>query len=88
MRDEPAKALNARLGVAEAIAACAIAGSAETVLGRLIDLADRTGPFGTLLMAGQDWEETGRWPKSMRRLAEEVAPKLSQHLSSKKAAAE
>lgn len=82
MRDEPAEAMNARLGVADMIRDCVIAGSAETVLDRLIDFADRAGPFGTLLMAGQDWEETGRWQTSMRRLAEDVAPKLAQHIAS------
>lgn len=84
MRDEPVEAMNARLGVPETIKACVIAGSADTVLARLTDLADRTGPFGTLLMAGHDWETTGRWPTSMRRLAEEVAPKLSQHVDALK----
>lgn len=88
MRDEPVEDLNARLGVAQAIEDCVIAGSKETVLDRLIDLADRAGPFGTLLMAGQDWEATGRWQASMARLAEDVAPKLSQHLSTLKDAAE
>lgn len=88
MRDEPVDALNARLGVAEAIEECVIAGSRETVLARLIDLADRTGPFGALLMAGQDWEATGRWQASMTRLAEDVAPKLAQHLATLRVAAE
>lgn len=88
MWDEPVEALNARLGVADVIADCVIAGSVETVLGRLIDLADRAGPFGALLVAGQDWEETGRWQSSMTRLAEDVAPKLSQHLASLQAAAQ
>lgn len=85
MRDEPNEAMNARLDIPQAIQDCVIAGSAATVLARLTDLADRAGPFGTLLMAGQDWDDTGRWPTSMRRLAEEVAPKLSQHVESLKA---
>lgn len=88
MRDEPVEALNARLGVAEAIRDCVIAGGAPTVLDRLVDLADRAGPFGVLLMAGQDWDASGRWPASMRRLAEDVAPKLAQHLESLGQAAE
>ena len=88
MRDEPVEAMNARLDVAQAIRDCVIAGSAKTVLARLVDLADRAGPFGVLLVAGQDWEATGRWPASMRRLAEDVAPKLAQHLKTLPAAAE
>lgn len=84
MRDEPVEGLNDRLGVGDMIQKCVIAGSADTVLARLVDLADRTGPFGTLLMAGQDWDATGRWPTSMRRLAEEVGPKLAQHVDSLK----
>ena len=73
-----------RLDIPKAIQDCVIAGSSATVLSRLVDLADRAGPFGTLLMAGQDWDDTGRWPRSMRRLAEEVAPKLSKHLETLK----
>lgn len=88
MRDEPVEALNQRLDVAGAIRDCVLAGSAKTVLDRLIDLADRAGPFGTLLIAGQDWEATGRWQRSMAKLAEDVAPKLAQHVASLPVAAE
>jgi len=80
MRDEPIESLNERLNIKEAIDACAIAGSAQTVLDRLIAMSENTGPFGTLLVAGQDWDDGGRWPKSTKKLAEDVAPKLAQHL--------
>ena len=80
MRDEPIESLNERLNIKEAIDACAIAGSAQTVLDRLIAMSENTGPFGTLLVAGQDWDDSGRWPKSTKKLAEDVAPKLAQHL--------
>jgi hypothetical protein len=43
-------------------------------------MSENTGPFGTLLVAGQDWDDSGRWPKSTKKLAEDVAPKLAQHL--------
>jgi alkanesulfonate monooxygenase SsuD/methylene tetrahydromethanopterin reductase-like flavin-dependent oxidoreductase (luciferase family) len=84
MRDEPVEALNRRLKVPDSIEACAIAGSAATVLDRLISMSDSTGPFGTLLLAGQDWDETGRWPRSMKKLSEDVAPKLAQHIKTLK----
>jgi len=87
MRDEPTDALDARVGVPQMIANCAIAGSPKTVLDRLIDFADRAGPFGVLLAVAHDWEATGRWQASMRRLAEDVAPKLSQHMTTLAAAA-
>jgi alkanesulfonate monooxygenase SsuD/methylene tetrahydromethanopterin reductase-like flavin-dependent oxidoreductase (luciferase family) len=88
MRQESIEQLNTRLDIAEAIETCVIAGNADTVLARLVDLADRSGPFGTLLMAAMDWEPTGRWQSSMQRLATDVAPKLSQHLNSLSLAAE
>jgi len=69
------------LGVAQAIDDFAIVGTSGRVLDRLVELVDRVGPFGRLIMVGHDWETTGLWQTSMRRLAEEVMPKLSQHVS-------
>ena len=56
-----------------------IAGSLASVQERLVDLVDQLGPFGTLVMVGQDWDDAVMWPTSMRRMAEEVMPVLSQH---------
>jgi alkanesulfonate monooxygenase SsuD/methylene tetrahydromethanopterin reductase-like flavin-dependent oxidoreductase (luciferase family) len=67
------------LGVTETIAECAVVGTSSQVLDRLVEIVDRVGPFGRLIMVGHDWEKTGLWQSSMRRLAEEVMPKLSQH---------
>lgn len=63
------------------IDACVIAGSPKTVLDRLVALREETGPFGHLLMAGLDWSGVNAaWEaETMKRLAEEVMPKLRQH---------
>jgi alkanesulfonate monooxygenase SsuD/methylene tetrahydromethanopterin reductase-like flavin-dependent oxidoreductase (luciferase family) len=61
--------------------ACAIHGSPQTFLDKLIALRDEVGPFGTLLMTGLDWSGPNReWERnSMRLLAQEVFPKFRQH---------
>lgn len=74
--------LNEALGVERMVESCAIAGSAETVRDRLIEIIDLLGPFGTLVSTGHDWDDTDRWPKSIARLAEDVAPSLRQHMAS------
>lgn len=75
--------INDQLNVAKAIEKCVMAGSVETVTAQLVEMADRIGRFGTLVSVGHDWEDDGtRWLSSMSRLAEDVAPVLSQHLES------
>jgi alkanesulfonate monooxygenase SsuD/methylene tetrahydromethanopterin reductase-like flavin-dependent oxidoreductase (luciferase family) len=56
-----------------------IIGSPKTVTDKLIAFRDDVGPFGTLLMTGHDWDDEDLWRGSIRRLAEEVMPVLSQH---------
>ncbi len=58
-----------------------IYGSPQTVLDKLVALRDRAGPFGSLLFTGVDWGGPNEaWEReSMRRLAEEIMPRLSQH---------
>ncbi len=64
------------------IEACVIAGSPATVLDRLVALREEVGPFGHLLMAGLDWSGVNAaWEaETMKRLAQEVMPKLRQHV--------
>jgi len=76
-----AQSLNDFLEVDQALADCVIAGSVKTVTDRLIALADRLGPFGTLVSVGHDWDDAHLWQESMRMLAEDVMPVLSQHAS-------
>lgn len=72
------------------IEACVIAGSPATVLDRLVALREEVGPFGHLLMAGLDWSGVNAaWEaETMQRLAQEVMPKLRQHVTATAKAAE
>ena len=56
-----------------------ITGDANTVLDKLIAYREEVGPFGTLLMTGHDWDDQDLWRGSMRMLAQDVMPLLSQH---------
>ncbi|WP_339952063.1 LLM class flavin-dependent oxidoreductase [uncultured Albimonas sp.] len=62
--------------VEDIIKATVVYGSSATVTEKLISLRERSGPFGTLLMASMDGEGANKdreW-STMTRLAEEVAP--------------
>ena len=70
LQREPLPVLNEFLEVPAALDDCAIVGTVDTVLARLVELVDQLGPFGTLVMVGHDWDESGLSQGSMRRLAE------------------
>ena len=59
--------------------ALVIAGSPRRVLDQLVALRDEIGHFGTLLMAGHDWDQPKLWRRSMELLANDVMPRFSQH---------
>lgn len=71
--------LNEFLSVSEAFDECVIAGTADEVLERLATIVDRLGPFGNLIMVGHDWDRSTLWQSSMKRLAEDVMPRLARH---------
>jgi alkanesulfonate monooxygenase SsuD/methylene tetrahydromethanopterin reductase-like flavin-dependent oxidoreductase (luciferase family) len=54
-----------------------IAGSSSTVLDQLVALREEIGPFGTLLMAGHDWDRPALWKRSMELLATRVMPRFT-----------
>ena len=56
--------------------AITIAGSPARVLEQLVALREETGPFGTLLMTGHDWDQPKLWRRSMELLATEVMPRF------------
>ncbi len=56
-----------------------IAGSPRRVLDQLVALREETGHFGTLLMAGHDWDRPALWQRSMELLATAVMPPFARH---------
>ena len=56
-----------------------IAGSPRRVLDQLVALREETGHFGTLLMAGHDWDQPKLWRRSMELLATDVMPAFARH---------
>ena len=82
LQDEPLHVLNEFLEVPAALEDCAIVGSVDTVLARLVDLVDQLGLFGTLVMVGHDWDESGLSQRSMGCLAKDILPQLKQHVDS------
>jgi len=81
MKEDP-KAGDDSISVEQLIASMVIYGSPKTVTEKLLALRERTGPFGTLLMASMDGEGVNRereW-ESMRRLAGEVMPAVRKAL--------
>lgn len=59
--------------------ALVIAGSPRRVLDQLVALRDEVGHFGTLLMAGHDWDQPKLWRRSMELLASDVMPAFARH---------
>jgi alkanesulfonate monooxygenase SsuD/methylene tetrahydromethanopterin reductase-like flavin-dependent oxidoreductase (luciferase family) len=64
-----------------------IAGNPGRVLDQLVALRDETGHFGTLLMAGHDWDQPKLWRRSMELLATDVMPRFGQHARATRARA-
>jgi len=54
-----------------------IYGSPETVTRKLLAFREKTGPFGTLLMAAHDWENKAAMKRSMELMAKEVMPAIN-----------
>lgn len=61
-------------------------GSPATVLDRLVAFSEAMGPYGTLLLTAHEWDEPVACRRSMTLFAEQVLPKLRQHLSVQRAA--
>src|SRR5262249_57326199 len=54
-----------------------IAGDVDEVLRRLLQMMEETGPFGTLVLMGYDWDDKSSWLESMRLFAHELMPALN-----------
>ena len=55
-----------------------IAGDVDEVLRRLLLLMEETGPFGTLLLIGTDWDDKEAWLHSLDLFSKELMPALNE----------
>jgi alkanesulfonate monooxygenase SsuD/methylene tetrahydromethanopterin reductase-like flavin-dependent oxidoreductase (luciferase family) len=53
-----------------------IAGDPGEVTRRLLELRERIGPFGTLVLVAHDWDDKDRWLHSLELFSREVVPGL------------
>jgi alkanesulfonate monooxygenase SsuD/methylene tetrahydromethanopterin reductase-like flavin-dependent oxidoreductase (luciferase family) len=77
---------DAALTVAWMLDTMVISGSPARVLDRLVALVDEIGWFGTLLATHKDWDDGALYRASMRLIAEQVMPRLGQHMATRQAA--
>ena len=52
------------------------------MLRRLLALIEETGPFGTLVLMGYDWDDKASWVASVELFARELMPRLNQAIGS------
>jgi alkanesulfonate monooxygenase SsuD/methylene tetrahydromethanopterin reductase-like flavin-dependent oxidoreductase (luciferase family) len=57
-----------------------IAGDVNEVLRRLLEMIEETGPFGTLVMMGYDWDDKQSWVHCLELFAKELMPALNKAL--------
>jgi alkanesulfonate monooxygenase SsuD/methylene tetrahydromethanopterin reductase-like flavin-dependent oxidoreductase (luciferase family) len=57
-----------------------IAGDVDEVLRRLLQLVEETGPFGTLVMMGYDWDDKDSWIRNLELFQTELVPALNKAL--------
>ncbi len=77
---------DAELTVPKMLEMMVISGSPRRVLDKLVALVDEIGWFGTLLVTHKDWDKPDLHRGSMRLIAEQVMPRLGQHMATKQAA--
>ena len=54
-----------------------IAGDPGEVTRQILDLRERAGPFGTLVLVAHDWDDKDAWLHSMDLFANELLPALN-----------
>jgi alkanesulfonate monooxygenase SsuD/methylene tetrahydromethanopterin reductase-like flavin-dependent oxidoreductase (luciferase family) len=63
-----------------------IAGSAKTVVDKLVAFREEVGPFETLIVSHHDWDDKRLWRRHMELLATEVMPRFRDAIGWKQAA--
>ena len=54
-----------------------IVGDADEVVRRILDLRERIGEFGTLVLVAHDWDDRSQWLNSLELFAREVIPRIN-----------
>jgi alkanesulfonate monooxygenase SsuD/methylene tetrahydromethanopterin reductase-like flavin-dependent oxidoreductase (luciferase family) len=54
-----------------------IAGDPGHVTAQLLELRERIGPFGTLVLTAHDWDDRARWSHNLLLFAREVVPRFN-----------
>lgn len=72
---------DAELTVQKMLEMMVLSGSPRRVLDALVALVDKIGSFGTLLVTHKDWDKPDLHRRSIRLIAEQVVPKLRQHMA-------
>ena len=58
-----------------------LAGDVDHVLERLLALIEESGPFGTLVLMGFDWDDKASWVRNIELFATELMPALNKALT-------
>ncbi len=58
-----------------------IAGDVDAALRRLLEVMEESGPFGTVVLMGYDWDDKASWLRSMELFVKELMPALNKAVS-------
>jgi alkanesulfonate monooxygenase SsuD/methylene tetrahydromethanopterin reductase-like flavin-dependent oxidoreductase (luciferase family) len=58
-----------------------IAGDPESVTAQLLQLRERIGPFGTLVLVAHDWDDRSHWLRSLELFSKEVVPAFNRAIA-------
>lgn len=58
-----------------------IAGDPAHVAQQILELRQRSGPFGTLILTAHDWDDRQSWQRSLELFAHEVFPAVNRQLA-------
>ena len=58
-----------------------IVGDADEVLPLRLELMEGSGPFGTLVLMGFDWDDKAGWNRNLELFAKELMPALNKAVS-------
>ena len=83
MRDFPGQP-DSELSISRCLERLVIAGTAQRVADRILELRHDVGAFGTLLYTGHDWSDPALARRSMELVANEVWPRIEAYTQSER----